>query len=237
MRYHVLAADYDGTLARDGHMADTTWAALHRLRDSGRQLVMVTGRRLDGWLSLIREPKLFARIVAENGALLYRPASADSRVLAPPPPPPFLAALRARGVEPLVTGRVIVATLDPHLDTVLQAIRDLDLELQVILNRDAVMVLPAGVNKATGLAAALDELGLSLPAAVGVGDAENDQALLAACGCGVAVGNALPELKDAADLVVAGSDGDGVVELVDRLIASDLAEVAPRSSPQPARSA
>lgn len=228
MRYHVLATDYDGTLARDGTMADATWAALHRLRDSGRQLVMVTGRRLDGWLAQLREPQLFARIVAENGALLYRPATEDSRVLAPPPPPRFLAELRSHGVDPLVSGRVIVATLDPHLDTVLRAIRELDLELQVILNRDAVMVLPAGVNKATGLAAALDELGLPRSAAVGVGDAENDQALLAACGLGVAVGNALPELKDAADLVVAGVDGDGVIELVDRLIASDLAEVAPR---------
>ena len=46
---------------------------------------------------------------------------------------------------------------------------------------------PSGVNKATGLAAALDELGLSPHNAVGVGDAENDHAFLAACECAVAV--------------------------------------------------
>ena len=61
------------------------------------------------------------------------------------------------------TGRVIVATWEPHETIVLETIRDLGLELQVIFNKGAVMVLPAGVNKATGLAAALEQLGLSRP--------------------------------------------------------------------------
>ena len=75
------------------------------------------------------------------------------------------------------------------------------LELQVIFNKGAVMVLPAGVNKATGLARALERSGLSPHNAVGIGDAENDHALLRLCGCGVAVANALPRLKEAADIV------------------------------------
>ena len=37
---------------------------------------------------------------------------------------------------------------------VLATIRDLGLELHVIFNRDAVMVLPSGINKGTGLRAA-----------------------------------------------------------------------------------
>src|SRR5215468_8070968 len=228
MRYHVLAADYDETLAHDGRIAGTTWAALHRLCDSGRRLVMVTGRELEDVLSRIGEPELFARIVAENGALLYRPASKEIRMLAEPPPPRFVGELRARGVDRLAIGRVIVASREPHQDTVLHAIRDLGLELQVIFNKGAVMVLPTGVNKATGLGAALAELGLSLHNAVGVGDAENDHALLVACECGVAVGNALPALRDKADLVTAGADGDGVADLIDRLVAGDFAEVGPR---------
>ena len=224
MRYHVLAADYDGTLAHDGRIADTTWAALHRLCDSGRTLVMVTGRRLEDLLSLIREPELFARIVVENGAVLYRPASQDRRLLAEPPPPRFAAELRARGVDPLVLGHVMVASRDSHLDTILHVIRELGLALQVISNRGAVMVLPAGVNKATGLAAALGELQLSLRNAVGVGDAENDHSLLTACACGVAVGNALPDLQRVAHLVIAAAAGDGVAELIDRMITGDLAD-------------
>jgi hydroxymethylpyrimidine pyrophosphatase-like HAD family hydrolase len=83
-------------------------------------------------------------------------------------------------------------------------------------------VLPAGVDKASGLAAALDELGLSSTDAVGVGDAENDQAFLATCGTSVAVANALPALKEQVDLVTRGEAGPGVVEVVDRLLADDL---------------
>jgi len=225
MRYHVLAADYDETLAHAGRISDSTWSALHRLSASGRKLVLVTGRELDDVLSLIREPELFARIVAENGAVLYRPESKEIRMLAEPPPPSFIEELRARGVDQLATGRVIVATRDPYQDTVLHAIRDLGLELQVIFNKGAVMVLPTGVNKATGLIAAVGELGLSPHNAVGVGDAENDHALLVACECGVAVRNALPALRDKADLVTSDADGDGVAELIDRMVASDLAEV------------
>ena len=91
---------------------------------------------------------------------------------------------------------MIVATWEPHEKTVLETIRDCGLELQVIFNKGAVMVLPAGVNKATGLRAALAELNLSPHNAVGVGDAENDHAFLSICECSVAVANALPAVKD-----------------------------------------
>src|SRR3569623_380791 len=47
MRYHVLATDYDGTLAHDGKVDDATHAALERLRQSRRKLILVTGRRLE----------------------------------------------------------------------------------------------------------------------------------------------------------------------------------------------
>jgi len=227
MRYHVLAADYDGTLAHHGRIDDATWAALGRLHDSGRKAVMVTGRVLEDVLARLPDPERFARIVAENGAVLYEPATKDLRLLAEPPPGRFVHELRARGVDRIATGRVIVASWEPHQATILHAIRDLGLELQVIFNKGAVMVLPTGVNKATGLSAALAELGLSPHNTVGVGDAENDHALILACECGAAVGNALPALKAKADFVLTGDHGAGVAELVDRLVADDLAAAAP----------
>ncbi len=226
MRYHVLAADYDGTLAHHGRIDEATWAALHRLRDSGRKAVMVTGRQVEDLLTLLPEPELFARIVAENGAVVYDPATRESHALAEPPPARFIGELRARGVDRIAVGRVIVASWEPHQHTILHAIRDLGLELQLIFNKGAVMVLPTGVNKATGLAAALAELGLSLHNTVGVGDAENDHALVVACECGVAVANALPALKDKSDLVMTRDHGAGVAELVDHLIADDLGGAA-----------
>jgi hypothetical protein len=107
----------------------------------------------------------------------------------------------------------------------LQVIRELGLELQVIFNKGAVMVLPSGLNKASGLKVALDELGLSPSNTVGVGDAENDHAFLDQCECSVAVANALPLLKERVDFVTNGARGAGVTELIDRIIASDLSEL------------
>jgi hydroxymethylpyrimidine pyrophosphatase-like HAD family hydrolase len=228
MRYHALAADYDGTLAHHGRIDDDTWAAIRRFRDSGRKLVMVTGRELDEMLGLLAHPELFDRIVAENGALVYSPATKEIRTTCTPPPPEFARELTRRGVERVAVGRCIVATWEPHQATVLQVIHDLGLELQVIFNKGAVMVLPSGVNKATGLAAALLELGISRHNAVGIGDAENDHALLDHCECAVAVSNALPVLKVRADLVTTKDHGRGVAELIDQMIADDLAFLAPK---------
>jgi hydroxymethylpyrimidine pyrophosphatase-like HAD family hydrolase len=227
MRYAALACDYDGTLAHDGTVADETVVALERLRGSGRKLILVTGRQLDDLMRVFARLDLFDRAVVENGALLYRPATREERRLAEPPPPAFVDGLRARGV-PLSVGRVIVATVSPHDVAALDVIRDLGLDLQVILNKGSVMVLPSGTDKATGLAVALEELGLSARNVVAVGDAENDQTLLAMCGCAVAVANALPMLKERADLVTAGARGAGIVELVHAMIANDLRDVAVR---------
>jgi HAD superfamily hydrolase (TIGR01484 family) len=222
MRYLALATDYDGTLALAGVVADYAWDALRRLRASGRKLILVTGRELDDLLTIC-PLAAFDRVVVENGGVLYRPATHQETVLGPAPPEEFIRALRARGVSPLSVGRTIVATVKPYETTVLKVIRDLGLELHVVFNKDSVMVLPSGVNKATGLRAALADLGLAPRHVVGVGDAENDHALLDLCGCSAAVAGAVPMLKKHADFVTAGDDGRGVVELIDELLADDLA--------------
>lgn len=228
MRYFAVAADYDGTLARHGRVAAETIAALEALAGSGRQCLLVTGRRLDDLLAVFPHAELCATIVCENGAVLYHPATRETRLLAAAPDPALVAALEEAGVTPLQVGAVIVATEQPHEAAVLAAIQARGLEHQIIFNKGAVMVLPPGVNKATGLAAALEELGLSPHNVVGIGDAENDHALLDACEFGVAVANAVPALRDRADFVTRGEDGAGIVELVEQLIADDLKSWTPR---------
>ncbi|HEY0339666.1 MAG TPA: HAD family hydrolase, partial [Steroidobacteraceae bacterium] len=215
-------------LATDGRVLPETERALERLLASGRRLVLVTGRELDDLQKVCPRLDLFEYVVAENGALLYKPATGEETPLAARPSDAFVSLLRERGVGPISVGRVIVATWEPHESTVLATIRDLGLELQVIFNKGAVMILPAGVNKATGLTKALEKMELSPHNAVGVGDAENDHALLALCECSAAVANALPTLKGAADIVTTADHGAGVVELIDGLLRDDLASFEPR---------
>ena len=224
MRCQVLATDYDGTLATDGKVMAATIKALENLLATGRRLLLVTGRELPELLGIFPQINLFEWVVAENGALLYCPGTREEKLLAAPPPKQFVEKLRAHHVKPLSVGKVIVATHEPHEGIALKTIRELGLEMQVIFNKGSVMILPAGVNKATGLQAALKEMNLSAHNVVGVGDAENDHAFLRQCEFAVAVGNALPSLKEGADWVTKGTRGAGVVELIEKIIHDDLRE-------------
>lgn len=222
MRFLALATDYDGTLATEGRVEASTVAALKRLRASGRKLILVTGRELPDLKRVFPKLELFDRVVAENGALLFRPRSGRRLLLAGPPPRQFVACLRARGV-PASAGRAIVAMPQQYQAAVLQVIHELGLDLHIIFNKGSLMVLPTGVNKVTGLERALDELGLAPESVAAIGDAENDHPFLAFCGCAAAVANALPAVKDRANLVTSAAEGAGVVELIQRLLDDDLA--------------
>ena len=222
MRYLTLCTDYDGTIASQGRVDDATIAALEELRASGRKLVLVTGREIEDLEKVFPRLDLFERVVAENGALIFRPATRDERVLGEAPPARFVEELRRRAVKNVSIGRCIVATWVPHERAVLDVIRDLGLELHVIFNKGAVMVLPSSLNKATGLRAALEELNISLHNSVGVGDAENDHAFLGICECSAAVANALPAVKEKVDIVLEHGHGAGVQQLIGELLSNDL---------------
>ena len=222
MRYRVLATDYDGTIAHYGAVPAEVVESLKTLKASGRVLLLVTGRELDELKGLFPGHILFDLIIAENGALLYDPATLKETRLGDPPPPEFVEELAKRGVQPLSAGRVIVATWEPHQATVLEVIKEFGMERQIIFNKGAVMILPPGINKSKGLEAALDALGYSIHNVVAVGDAENDTALLQSAECAVSVANALPALQQISDWVAPADHGAGVMQLIDRIRADDL---------------
>ncbi len=221
MHFLLLATDYDGTLASDGKVTDRTLEALERLRASGRRIMLVTGRHLPDLCEIFPKLELFDRVIVENGGLLYRPDTREQTLLCDPVNERLVELLTQRRI-PFAVGRTIVATWQPHEVAVLAAIRDLGLDLQVIFNKGSVMVLPSGVNKGTALQVALDELGLSYDSVVAIGDAENDLPFLRMSGCGVAVANALPSVKEQCDIVLNTARGEGVTELINRLLVDDL---------------
>lgn len=223
MRFRAVATDYDGTIAHDGRVEPSVVRLLEAVRSSGRKLILVTGRHLPELRSVFPRLRVFDLIVAENGALLYDPATGQEELLSETIPAGFIRELQNRGIAPLSLGRGIVATTRSQERAVLEAIRDLGLDLQVIPNKDSVMVLPAGINKGMGLKTALRELGISAHNLVGLGDAENDHDFLRLSECSVAVANALDSVKKRADIVTQGEDGQGASEILRALLADDLA--------------
>jgi hydroxymethylpyrimidine pyrophosphatase-like HAD family hydrolase len=225
MRYLVLVTDYDGTIATGGKADESTLLAIERLRMSGRRAILLTGRRVDDLLVVCPRVRLFDYVVAENGAVFYEPRTREQTLLGKPPPDEFVQRLKELTDNSIDIGQVVVSTWLPHHIAVLQAIQEMGLELQLIFNREAVMVLPAGVNKASGMEYALRKLGFSPHEAVGIGDAQNDHSFLERCECAVAVANAVPAIRGLAAFTTKSKAGQGVVELVEELIANDLSRM------------
>jgi hydroxymethylpyrimidine pyrophosphatase-like HAD family hydrolase len=220
MRYAALACDGDGTLMRHGRLSSRTAAALKWLRAAGGKVILVTGEvRSD--FGPLADTGLFDCVIGENGAVLYCPGRSRVKSLAARPSAALVRALR-QSVHPLHVGHVVLTTARANAAALGRALAANTDRWQVVPNRKDVMALPRGVNKATGLRAAVKELGLSPRRVVGIGDAENDVPLLRACGLGMAVSDAVPVLKEQADLVTAAPGPAGVVEVVRRMLAGDL---------------
>lgn len=225
MHFLALAVDYDGTIAENGNVPEHVCTALASLKASGRKLLLITGRELQALKHHFTQLDLFDLVVVENGALLYDPRTDTEELIADSASTELVERLRDKGVSSLSVGRSVIATWHPFEDAVISSIRELGLELQMTFNKDAIMVLPTGVNKASGLSAALLRLGICELNVVGVGDAENDHAFLAICGCAAAVNNAIDSIKARADICLSQDHGRGVCELIDMLLQKDAALV------------
>ena len=224
MKNLAFAADYDGTLAINGRISRDLIDALIQLRDSGRKLILVTGRQKDDLGLNFPQYSIFDRVVFENGALLYRPESSDLGellLLTEKAPEPLIQLLKQRHVEPLSIGYCILATTTHHESTVVQCIKELGFNYSIILNKGSVMILPQGVNKGSGLLTALKELGISPSQTVGIGDGENDTDLLRVCGRSYAVVDATPGLKSIAQHVTRGGAHEGPLEVIHYLLEED----------------
>ena len=210
--FRAVASDLDGTLARHDQVPEQALAALEAARKD-RALVLVTGRiraELDRAFPGLAER--FDVVVTENGAVLH---DADgTRLLAEPVDPGVREAL-GRGGAGFRQGEVLLEIAGQDASSASEVLASLGLDHQVVHNRGAAMVIPAGVTKGTGLRRALASLGLSVHNAIAVGDAENDLSLLRTAEVGVAVADAVPSLVERADLVTSRSGPDGVVELLE----------------------
>ncbi len=229
MHYQALAFDYDGTLAKNGHVVPSTLHALEKAKAAGYKTLLVTGRELTDLKMVFPRFDLFDVIVAENGAQLYWPAEDREEILDNPPSVDFLAEMQRLDVTPFSVGKVIFASWRPHEVAIAEAIARLGFEYQIIFNKKAVMVLPKHINKATGMIAALERLKIDPKTVVGIGDAENDLPFLRVCGFAATVENALDAVKAQCQFVATRDHGEGVEEMIDALLCGTIEQFAPKA--------
>jgi hydroxymethylpyrimidine pyrophosphatase-like HAD family hydrolase len=213
MFFKALAFDFDGTLASADRIGPGVREALERARQAGVRLILVTGRTFFELSRVCDCLELFEAVVAENGAVLYYPGSAMIRDQGPPPPNRLLAELDRRGIYYQV-GRVIVGAARTDEGAIREALGTVGVNRDTVYNRAALMLLPAGVSKGTGVQNALRFLGLSFHDVLAFGDAENDLPFFEVCGWRACPADGMPLLKERADWIFPGENGEAVAAAV-----------------------
>jgi hydroxymethylpyrimidine pyrophosphatase-like HAD family hydrolase len=217
MYCRVLACDFDGTGAAHGELAPELAAALSKARAQGFVTLLVTGRVHEEVEALCSDLSMFDAVVAENGAIVCIPSLNRTIRLGLPPPERFLGELRSRGV-PFHAGAVVVGTWDRHAAEVLELIRRFAIDSSLVFNREAMMLLPSGINKAVGVRRALEVLGRSEHNAIAFGDAENDLALFALAEMSVAARGSVPAVAVQADDRLTQPGGAGVAQFIHHML-------------------
>ncbi|MBI4455289.1 MAG: HAD family hydrolase [Acidobacteria bacterium] len=218
MKFGVLVLDYDGTTAESGTLHPEVRAAIAEARSRGVAVILATGRILSELRREVGDLRFLDAIVAENGAVLAFPESGRSTLLGQAPSAVFLQELRRRGIDARA-GECVVEAEATLASRILPVIRELELPLTIMFNRERLMVLPQSISKATGLREALTALRLSVHNAIAIGDAENDHDLLNVCEIGVAVTWGSPTLQSVADEVLEGMGPAAVAAYIRQMVA------------------
>src|SRR6185503_2306999 len=215
--------DFDGTIAANDTIDADVAAAIQESRDTGLLTVLVTGRTLSDLDARLSGPALFDAIVAENGAVLRLP-HLPPITLSRGPDLRFLAELGRHGI-PHHRGQCVVDADASVAPQIIQIIRRLELPLSITFNLSRLMVLPHGVDKASGLQEALWRLRASVHNAIAVGNAQNDHEMLEVCEIGAAVAWGSEALRRSADEIVPGDGPGAVARYIRELLA--LARIPP----------
>jgi hydroxymethylpyrimidine pyrophosphatase-like HAD family hydrolase len=212
MYRRVLAFDFDGTLAVNGVVSPEVETALEQCRASGHVLFLVTGRRYET-VSLGHLAELFSGIVWENGAVLSHTASGETYLPFGQLDPRLLKAIEEAGI-PFERGLAIAATWTPHDQALWHILSSLGSSTSLEYNKSAVMALPPGATKGSGLERLLALCGLSPRNLAAFGDAENDLSMLTLAEVSVAVADAVPAVIETADVLATAPGPQGVLEIL-----------------------
>jgi len=223
MNYKALATDVDGTLTSKAHGISTgAIQAIRDLESRGIPVILASARPYP-ILNILREYLgTSGAIVCENGG--HVDYGGESRLLG----------------DNEECHEVYRRLKEVHGDRVLEAWTNrynmADLAIERTIEREKVLtilsefprlrlidsgffyhVLARDVDKGKGLRVAAEMMGVESSEIVAIGDSEVDMELLQEAGYGVAVGDASDELKEIADLVTKGENGEGFREAVERL--------------------
>lgn len=240
--WRLIALDMDGTsILPDGSVSEENVYWLGQAKESGIVVTFATGRHRKGSLeSYLKHLKIEAPVVTLNGGEVWYGDELLARHPLTHEQIHFLYQLGKRHNAYCwgsTTEGPVGESQFPHpLDSAtwvkfgyhVQSPVDIERLLTELTNRDDFEVTnsdvlnlevnPRGVNKAQGLQVVCDVLGIQRDQVIAIGDSRNDIAMIKWAGLGVAMGNAQPEVKSAADVITTRLEEDGVAHIVRKVL-------------------
>lgn len=116
--------------------------------------------------------------------------------------------------------KAVVAYDQKELDQWIPAIpKEFRERFEVIKTRSNLLeFMPKGVTKAYGIRLLAKKLGIQSSEVMAIGDEENDLSMIHYAGVGVAMGNAIAAVKEAADIVTATNEENGVAQVIQQFM-------------------
>ena len=221
----AIAVDVDGTLTEPNRRISLdAIRALRRAEDEAGVKVMIASGNV---LPIARALSLFigtsGPIIAENGGIVYFQEEARYLTDKEQPVQAFEMLKQKLGVKGIPTNhwRDTEIALDPvttDIGQVKAAIQEAGFDLHVGTTGYAVHINNPGINKYSAIEVACELIDITPANVMAIGDYENDLEMIRNCGLGVAVANAVPEVKKAAKFVATKANGKGIVEAVERFV-------------------
>ncbi len=226
MKYKLLLADLDGTLtiSRESYKIDLD--AVRTLRDlesRGVKVGLVSGNSYPVLRGLATYLGLTGGVVAENGCVVYfngqlvRVCDALGREIARE----FAAKFNLKESWQNDFRSCEYAFSPPTLTEDMLRWAE-ERGLYVKTSGYAIHISKNREGKGRGVRKLIEIMGLSREEVVGVGDSQTDVEFLKEVGLKVALANADDELKAVADLITKSPSGEGVRELVERLMRGEV---------------
>ncbi len=218
----AVAMDYDRTIADEKKGFTISEEVKKQLLLFNQfKLILATGRRFED-IPDRDVLEIFDALVTENGTIMSFDGGKRKKVLVNSEEwnnvRSEIASIMVDNNMAMFKGEVVLAGYKNDMPALCKKIRSAGLlkKVELEFNKEGVLILPKGWDKGRGVREAMKVMGCKRY--LGIGDDLNDLALLKKADVGVAVKNAVPELKMIADIICDEENGYGVIEVLKHVV-------------------
>lgn len=218
----LVASDYDRTLAseKNGFIIDKEVA--YRVNEFVKKFpfVVVTGREKK-FIDILANGLKPTAWILENGALILLDGKEH-----------YLVNDEWLTVRDNITAKLDKMGLSYSMGKIIIYLDKIDKfknklsfnNARIEWNRSDAMIMPSYVDKGYGLKQFIEMINFK-GKTIGVGDSENDISLFRSVNYKVAVGNALKEIKEIADIILDEEDGKGIIKLLNMIESGEITKI------------